>query len=64
LTGHNIGKEILMKEFMRILVEETGRGIIEGDLMVFFWIAVFTLTSMKIASVLGRITGDWLFGRK
>lgn len=53
-----------MKEFMRILVEETGRGIIEGDPMVFFWIAFFTLTSMKIASVLGRITGDWLFGRK
>jgi len=53
-----------MKEFMRILVEETGRGIIEGNLMVFFWLAVFTLLMMKIAGVLGRITGNWLFGRK
>ena len=53
-----------MKEFMRILVEEVGRGIIEGNPMTFFWIAFFTLSMMKIASVLGRITGDWLFGRK
>ena len=55
---------MLMKEFMRILVNEVGQGVIDGNIMVFFWLAVFTLLMMKIASVLGRITGDWLFRRK
>ena len=49
---------------MRILVEETAIGLGQGDLMTWFYVALFTLTSMKIASVLGRITGDKLFGRK
>lgn len=53
-----------MKEFMRILVNEVGQGIIDGNIMVFVYIGIFTLLMMKIASVLGRITGDWLFGRK
>lgn len=53
-----------MKEFMRILVNEVGQGVIDGNIMVFVYIGIFTLSMMKIASVLGRITGDWLFGRK
>ena len=53
-----------MKEFMRILVNEVGQGVIDGNIMVFVYIGIFTLAMMKIASVLGRITGDWLFRRK
>ena len=53
-----------MKEFMRILVEEVAIGLGQGDGMTWFWVAFFTLLMMKTASVLGRITGDWLFGRK
>lgn len=43
-----------MKEFMRILVEQTAYGLIHGDVMAWFYVALFTLTSMKLASSLGK----------
>ena len=44
-----------MKEFMRILVEETAIGLGQGDPMTWFWVAFFTLTSMKLANSLGKL---------
>lgn len=43
-----------MKEFMRILVEQTAIGLGQGDLMTWFYVGLFTLTSMKLASLAGR----------
>lgn len=43
-----------MKEFMRVLVEESARGIIQGDLMAWFYWALFTLVSMRLAAKLGK----------
>jgi len=44
-----------MKEFMRILVEQTAYGLINGDVMTWFYVALFTLTSMKLANSLGKL---------
>ena len=43
-----------MKEFMRILVEQTAIGLAQGDLMTWFYVALFTLTSMKLGNSLGK----------
>ncbi len=43
-----------MKEFMRILVEQTAIGLGQGDLMTWFYVALFTLTSMKLGNSLGK----------
>jgi hypothetical protein len=43
-----------MKEFMRILVEQTAIGLGQGDLMTWFYVGLFTLTSMKLANLAGR----------
>ena len=43
-----------MKEFMRILVEQTAIGLGQGDLMTWFYVGLFTLTSMKLANLVDR----------
>ena len=43
-----------MKEFMKILVEQTAIGLGQGDPMTWFYVALFTLTSMKLANSLGK----------
>ena len=43
-----------MKEFMKILVEQTAIGLGQGDPMTWFYVALFTLTSMKLANLLGK----------
>lgn len=43
-----------MKEFMRILVEQTAIGLGQGDLMTWFYVAMFTLISMKLGNSLGK----------
>jgi len=43
-----------MKEFMKILVEQTAIGLGQGDTMTWFYVALFTLTSMKLANLAGR----------
>ena len=43
-----------MKEFMKILVEQTAIGLGQADPMTWFYVALFTLTSMKLANSLGK----------
>ena len=50
-----------MKEFMRILVEQTAIGLGQGDLMTWFYVTLFTLTSMKLANYVEPIRNGGLY---
>ena len=48
-----------MKEFMRILVEQTAIGLGQGDLMTWFYVGLFTLTSIAGRRLANRLSvGD------
>lgn len=51
-------KEILMKEFLRVLVEESAIGLGQGDPMTWFWWGFFTLLSMRLANKLGKFIAN------
>jgi hypothetical protein len=47
-----------MKEFLRVLVEESAIGLGQGDPMTWFWWGFFTLLSMRLANKLGKFIAN------